>query len=72
MSQRSQVANSGSSPMAACSAACAAPGTSGPSAARGTTAGSGSVHQTARVRSVRGGQVEGLLPQELAARAAGA
>ena len=59
MSQRSQVANSGSSPIEACSAACAAPGqVARRRARRPRAAPAGSVHQTARGRrgSARAGR----------------
>ena len=55
MSQRSQVATRGSSPIAACSAAWIAPATSrGPTPARSSTVW-GIVHHTARVSSSTGG-----------------
>ena len=60
MSHRSQVAISGSRPIAACSAACSAPGTSGRLHAgrRPATAGR-AVNQTATVRSSRAGRSSG-------------
>ena len=58
-SHRSHVAISGNRPMAACSAACAAPGTSdGFSAARAITE-SGTAHHSARVTRVCAGNARG-------------
>ena len=54
MSQRSHAATSGSSPIDACSAACAAPARSTPRLARASRWPGEIVHHTARVRSVRG------------------
>ncbi len=67
MSQRSQVANSGSSPIEQCSAAWAAPGRSAVSRPASVRASGGTVHHTAVVRSDCGGQVERLLAEDLAA-----
>lgn len=62
MSQRSQVAKSGSIPIEACSAACSAPPScSGLTRARSSWS-SVTVHHTARVRSVRGGRSSLLSP----------
>ena len=72
MSQRSQVANSGSSPIDACSAACAAPGRSAAASPARRARRSGSVHQTAVVSQRALGQVERLLADHLAARATAA
>ena len=59
MSHRSHVATNGSRPIAACSAAWIAPGTSrGPTPARSSTA-RGIVHHTARVSSSTGGSGSG-------------
>src|SRR5664279_1414099 len=58
MSQRSHVANSGSSPIEACSAAWAAPGTS-VLARASSTASAVTVHQTAWVGRVRSGNANG-------------
>ena len=70
MSQRSQVANSGSSPIEQCSAACAEPGqVGGGEAAARRAASSGTVHQTAWVRQRPLGEVERLLVDHLARRA---
>ncbi len=67
MSQRSQVANSGSSPIAACSAACAAPGTS-PGSSRGLGE-PGLVHGVAARRGCAAGgrQVQRFLAEHLTA-----
>ena len=66
MSHRSQVAKSGSSPIEACSAACAAPGTSAAASPARSRPASSTVHQTARVRRWRGRQVQRLLAEHLA------
>ena len=60
MSQRSQVATSGSSPIAACSAACRAPGQRDGSRPARRSASSVSVYQTARVRRLRAGMSSGV------------
>ena len=65
MSQRSQVATSGSSPIEACSAACAAPARRR-RRRRATPARGAAVHHTAVVRSVPCRQVERLLAEHLA------
>ena len=62
MSQRSQVAKSGSSPIEQCSAAWAAPGRSTAARPAASRASSGTVHQTAVVRSVRSGRSSGSSP----------
>ena len=62
MSHRSQVATSGSSPIEQCSAAWAAPGTSAGGSPASSTTSSGTVHQTATVRSVRSGRSSGSSP----------
>ncbi len=62
MSQRSQVANSGSRPIAACSAACAAPGTSAHSSPTVASRSGHTEYHTARVRSWRGGRSSGSSP----------
>ena len=62
MSHRSQVANSGSSPIAACSAACAAPGTSAAASPARSSPAASTVHHTARVRRWRGGRSSGSSP----------
>ena len=56
MSQRSQVAKSGSMPMEACSAACRAPPRISGLIRAASSWSSVTVHHTARVRSVRGGR----------------
>ncbi len=56
MSQRSQVANSGSRPMEACSAACRAPPRISGLIRASSSWSSVTVHHTARVRRVRGGR----------------
>ena len=61
MSQRSQVANSGSSPIAACSAACSAPGTRARSTPTASSAASSRSYQTARVCSVCRGRSSGTV-----------
>ena len=69
MSQRSQVANSGSRPIEACSAACAAPGRSALGEAglgERRASGSGPPHGGGPQRAL--GQVERLLADHLAAR----
>ena len=62
MSHRSQVAKSGSSPIEACSAACAEPGTSAVASPARSRPASSTVHQTARVRRWRGGRSSGSSP----------
>lgn len=56
MSQRSQVAKSGSMPMEACSAACREPPRISGVIRASSSWSSVTVHHTARVRSVRGGR----------------
>ena len=63
MSQRSQVANSGSSPIDACQA-CAAPGRSRSSRPASARVAGGSVHHTAVVQGALG-QVQRLLAEHL-------
>ncbi len=60
-SQRSQIANSGSRPMSACSAACTAPITLAGSTPASLSASSGTVYQHARVVSSRGGKSSGTV-----------
>lgn len=55
MSHRSQVATSGSRPIAACSAACSAPGHAANGNPEASSKSSETVNQTALVRSVEGG-----------------
>ena len=62
MSQRSQVANSGSRPIEQCSAAWAAPGRSCSASPDSASTCSGTVHQTAQVRSERSGRSSGSSP----------
>ena len=67
MSQRSQVANSGSSPIDACSAACSGAGhVRRGQPGRAPAPASSTVHQTARVRRCRGGRSSGSSPEHLA------
>ena len=66
MSQRSQVANSGSRPIEACSAAWAAPPRSTPAAVSASAWPAETVHHTARVSRWRGGRSSGVSPSDLA------
>ena len=67
MSQRSQVAKSGSRPIEQCSAACAEPGRSTVASPAASRAWSGTVHQTACGAQRALGEVERLLADHLAA-----
>jgi secretion/DNA translocation related TadE-like protein len=62
MSQRSQVATKGMIPIAACSAACAAPGMACAGTPAAASSDCGIVHQTAVVRRVRAGRSRGSSP----------
>ena len=68
MSHRSQVATSGSSPIAQCSAPWMPPASSRVDTPAASISRPGSVHQTARVRSVTGGSGSGLLADDLVRR----